>query len=162
MGLDVRTSAFISGCGPTSLVAAEIHPGPMPAGICDGWLHRNIQVACHPRWQELYLYYNCLCRINGTAKHPAPSNFGQCAEKLDRYQLLPNFTSAGLLAANREGCEVASDVFGIEGWPGEGADGIGSANRLCRRPQSLIVKIGPEHRVRGLKRIISACPQHTI
>jgi hypothetical protein len=34
--------------GPISLVAAEIHLGRMPAGTCDGWLHCNIQVACHP------------------------------------------------------------------------------------------------------------------
>jgi hypothetical protein len=33
--------------GPTSFVAAEIHLGRRPAGICDGWLHCNIQVACH-------------------------------------------------------------------------------------------------------------------
>jgi hypothetical protein len=33
--------------GPISLVAAEIHLGHKPAGICDGWLHRNIQIACH-------------------------------------------------------------------------------------------------------------------
>jgi hypothetical protein len=33
-------------CGPTSFVAAEIHLGRRPAGICDGWLHCNIQVAC--------------------------------------------------------------------------------------------------------------------
>jgi hypothetical protein len=32
--------------GPISLVAAEIHLGREPAGICDGWLHCNIQVAC--------------------------------------------------------------------------------------------------------------------
>jgi hypothetical protein len=39
-GLDSRD-------GPTSLVAAEIHLGRRPAGICGGWLHCNIQVACH-------------------------------------------------------------------------------------------------------------------
>jgi hypothetical protein len=33
--------------GPTSFVAAEIHPGLEPAGLCDGWLHCNIQVVCH-------------------------------------------------------------------------------------------------------------------
>jgi hypothetical protein len=33
--------------GPTSFVAAEIHLGRKPAGICDGRLHCNIQVACH-------------------------------------------------------------------------------------------------------------------
>jgi hypothetical protein len=32
--------------GPISFVAAEIHLGRRPAGICDGWLHCNIQVAC--------------------------------------------------------------------------------------------------------------------
>jgi hypothetical protein len=31
---------------PISLVAAEIHLGLRPAGICDGWPHCNIQVAC--------------------------------------------------------------------------------------------------------------------
>jgi hypothetical protein len=31
---------------PISFVAAEIHLGRRPAGICDGWLHRSIQVAC--------------------------------------------------------------------------------------------------------------------
>jgi hypothetical protein len=35
-------------CGPTSLVAAEIHLGRKPAGIYGGWLHCNIQVMCHP------------------------------------------------------------------------------------------------------------------
>jgi hypothetical protein len=41
------------GSGPTSLVAAEIHLGRKPAGICDGWLHRNIQVACHAVIQKI-------------------------------------------------------------------------------------------------------------
>jgi hypothetical protein len=41
--------------GPTSLVAAEIHLGRQPAGICDGWLHCNIQVACHPAAQKILL-----------------------------------------------------------------------------------------------------------
>jgi hypothetical protein len=40
--------------GPISLVAAEIHPGRKPAGICDGWLHCNIQVACHAAVQKTY------------------------------------------------------------------------------------------------------------
>jgi hypothetical protein len=44
-----ESAGFDVGSGPTSLVAAEIHLGRMPAGICDGWLHCNIQVACHPR-----------------------------------------------------------------------------------------------------------------
>jgi hypothetical protein len=34
--------------GPTSFVAAEIHPGLKTSGfLCDGWLHCNIQVVCH-------------------------------------------------------------------------------------------------------------------
>ncbi len=41
------TPVQFPGSGPTSLVAAEIHLGRRPAGICDGWLHRNIQVTCH-------------------------------------------------------------------------------------------------------------------
>jgi hypothetical protein len=44
--------------GPTSLVAAEIHLGRKPAGICDGWLHCNIQVACHAAPNKLR------CNIN--------------------------------------------------------------------------------------------------
>jgi hypothetical protein len=43
--------------GPTSLVAAEIHLGLKPAGICDGWLHCNIQVMCHGD------AHNILCNI---------------------------------------------------------------------------------------------------
>jgi hypothetical protein len=35
------------GNGPTSLVAAEVHLGPEASGTCGGWLHCNIQVACH-------------------------------------------------------------------------------------------------------------------
>jgi hypothetical protein len=42
-----QAPARFSRCGPISLVAAEIHLGHRPAGICDGWLHCNIQVACH-------------------------------------------------------------------------------------------------------------------
>jgi hypothetical protein len=47
-------------CGPTSLVAAEIHLGRKPAGICDGWLHCNIQVACHAERQKLSIFFNAL------------------------------------------------------------------------------------------------------
>jgi hypothetical protein len=43
--------------GPTSLVAAEIHLGLKPAGICGGWLHCNIQVMCHGD------AYKLLCNI---------------------------------------------------------------------------------------------------
>jgi len=43
-----RWPGLLPGNGPTSLVAAEIHLGRKPAGICDGWLHCNIQVVCHP------------------------------------------------------------------------------------------------------------------
>jgi hypothetical protein len=42
-----ETPVQFLGNGPTSFVAAEIHLGREPAGICDGWLHCNIQVACH-------------------------------------------------------------------------------------------------------------------
>jgi hypothetical protein len=38
--------------GPASLVAAEIHLGQKPAGDYGGWLHCNIQVACHPALKE--------------------------------------------------------------------------------------------------------------
>jgi hypothetical protein len=39
-------AGLIHRSGPISLVAAEIHLGLRPAGICDGWPHCNIQVAC--------------------------------------------------------------------------------------------------------------------
>jgi len=41
-----KGAGSIPGNGPTSLVAAEIHLGRKPAGICGGWLHCNIQIAC--------------------------------------------------------------------------------------------------------------------
>jgi hypothetical protein len=31
---------------PISLVAAEIHLGSWPTGICAGWLQRDIQILC--------------------------------------------------------------------------------------------------------------------
>jgi hypothetical protein len=45
----------ISGSGPTSLVAAEIHLGLGASGVCGGWLHCNIQVACHCETLEISL-----------------------------------------------------------------------------------------------------------
>jgi hypothetical protein len=64
-GLDSR-------CGPTSLVAAEIHLGRMPADIFDGWLHCNIQVACHIKRQEFFMFYNNLFESNGTLPTALP------------------------------------------------------------------------------------------
>jgi hypothetical protein len=46
--------------GPTSFVAAEIHHGRRPAGICDGWLHCNIQVACQIDSLGILFYFNLL------------------------------------------------------------------------------------------------------
>jgi hypothetical protein len=51
----LREPGFIPGNGPTSLVAAEIHLGRRPAGICGGWLHCNIQVACHPGSKDNFM-----------------------------------------------------------------------------------------------------------
>ena len=51
-------------CGPTSLVAAEIHLGRRPAGICGGWLHCNIQVACHSANYNLSIFFNILIGEN--------------------------------------------------------------------------------------------------
>jgi hypothetical protein len=42
--------------GPISFVAAEIHHGRRPAGICDGWLHCNIQVACQTDSREILIF----------------------------------------------------------------------------------------------------------
>jgi hypothetical protein len=46
--------------GPISLVAAEIHLGHSPAGICDGWLHRNIQIACQPELLKMSIVFSPL------------------------------------------------------------------------------------------------------
>jgi hypothetical protein len=45
---------------PISLVAAEIHLGRRPAGICVGWLHCNIQVACHTDGNKILRFFNML------------------------------------------------------------------------------------------------------
>jgi hypothetical protein len=42
--------------GPISFVAAEIHLGRRPAGICDGWLHCNIQVACQTDSYKILMF----------------------------------------------------------------------------------------------------------
>jgi hypothetical protein len=57
--------------GPTSFVAAEIHLGRRPAGICDGWPHCNIQVACHPDSYKMSSIINKLNFSIGTCR-PAP------------------------------------------------------------------------------------------
>ena len=49
--------------GPTSFVAAEIHLGRWPAGICDGWLHCNIQVACQTDSLGILLYFRLVMKI---------------------------------------------------------------------------------------------------
>jgi hypothetical protein len=45
---------------PVSFVAAEIHHGRRPAGICDGWLHCNIQVACQIDSHKILLFISRL------------------------------------------------------------------------------------------------------
>jgi hypothetical protein len=55
-----QAPGFQSKNGPTSLVAAEIHLGRRPAGICDGWLHCNIQVACHTDSKKYLFCFNSL------------------------------------------------------------------------------------------------------
>jgi hypothetical protein len=62
----------IPGNGPTSLVAAEIHLGRKPAGICDGWLHCNIQVACHADSKERLCEIKGLPDRLGTQEQPSP------------------------------------------------------------------------------------------
>jgi hypothetical protein len=68
-----------SRCGPTSLVAAEIHLGCGPAGICDGWLHRNIQVACHPGSYKLSSFINRLKNSERNLAAFAAADFEQLA-----------------------------------------------------------------------------------
>jgi hypothetical protein len=76
-GSDRRAS--IPWCGPTSLVAAEIHLGRKPAGICDGWLHRNIQVACHPGSYKLSSFINRLKNSERNLAAFAAADFEQLA-----------------------------------------------------------------------------------
>jgi hypothetical protein len=38
---------------PISLVAAEIHLGSWPTGICAGWLTDDIQILCHAADSEI-------------------------------------------------------------------------------------------------------------
>jgi hypothetical protein len=64
--------------GPTSLVAAEIHLG-RPAGICGGWLHCNIQVACHPASRNKSMKYQYVVGFSRSRIGAAAANFGQPA-----------------------------------------------------------------------------------
>jgi hypothetical protein len=45
---------------PVSLVVVENPSWTAPADIGDGWLHHNIQVACHLRIQNFIRYFNGL------------------------------------------------------------------------------------------------------
>ena len=54
--------------GPASLVAAEIHLGRRPAGACDGWLHCNIQVACHAESHKIRCYFNALIKFRPSSE----------------------------------------------------------------------------------------------
>jgi hypothetical protein len=53
---------------PTSFVAAEIHLGHRPTGICDGWLHCNIQVTCHPTAEIISRYFSWLSKRHGSCE----------------------------------------------------------------------------------------------
>src|SRR6476659_5089040 len=65
--------------GPTSFVAAEIHPGLEPAGLCDGWLHCNIQVVCHAAADKMPCYFKRLDESAGTLREEAATNFKHAA-----------------------------------------------------------------------------------
>src|SRR6516165_8997085 len=88
--------------------------------------------------------------MNGSGRSPTASNFGQIAEKLVSDWRPPNFTSNRLfLATDREGREVTSDVFRIEGRPREGADRMGRASGPSLRSQSTVINIRPKDPPRG-------------
>jgi hypothetical protein len=56
---------------PASLLRKSIQD-LKPAGICDGWLHRNIQVACHPVGYKTCCYFNELGWNDGTFRLVSP------------------------------------------------------------------------------------------
>jgi hypothetical protein len=66
-------------CGPTSLVAAEIHLGHKPAGICDGWLHCSIQVACHLKPDKLSIFVNAVGKFLAKVDRGDAADFKQPA-----------------------------------------------------------------------------------
>jgi hypothetical protein len=57
--------------GPISLVAAEIHLGQWPAGICERRQRQDIQVLCQWADEIFYMTFNVLGRFDGTgaARH---------------------------------------------------------------------------------------------
>jgi hypothetical protein len=68
--------------GPTSFVAAEIHLGRKPAGIFDGWLHCNIQIACHLRVSKISSNIKWLKLTMWCFSTRAAAKSGQIAQKL--------------------------------------------------------------------------------
>jgi hypothetical protein len=68
--------------GPISLVAAEIHLGRWPTGICDGWLRCNIQVACHTAENKISSYVRTLWGKHGNPEAGFIAGFRQSAQKL--------------------------------------------------------------------------------
>jgi hypothetical protein len=60
IGSTKKLPGLIPKNGPISLVAAEIHLGRWPTGICDGWLRCNIQVACHTERNKISSYVKML------------------------------------------------------------------------------------------------------
>jgi hypothetical protein len=74
LGADTTSSS-----GPTSFVAAEIDPGLEPAGLCDGWLHCNIQVVCHAAADKISCDIKRLRKGFGTLREDAATNFEQPA-----------------------------------------------------------------------------------
>jgi hypothetical protein len=68
----VETPGSISGSGPTSLVAAEIHLEHKPAVIYGGWPHCNIQVMCHPVGDKISFQFNSLFELIGTVPQLSP------------------------------------------------------------------------------------------
>jgi hypothetical protein len=58
-GIGIAAAVISMSVRPASLLL-EIHHGHRPADIGDGWLHCNIQVACHLHTQEMWRYYKVL------------------------------------------------------------------------------------------------------
>jgi hypothetical protein len=50
-----------------------------PAGICDGWLHCNIQVMCHAGADKISCEIKVLIQRLGTLLDDAAANFEQAA-----------------------------------------------------------------------------------
>jgi hypothetical protein len=69
---------FYGAVRPASLLRKSILD-LKPAGLCDGWLHCNIQVVCHAAAEKLSCNIKRLIQSFGTLREDATTHFEQKA-----------------------------------------------------------------------------------